>query len=91
MVNSDVGRKIKKSREECKIRVLAIAKMIDVGNRINATEILRRLDLQYDIKADRKTIYADMCAIDRIVPLDVMTGRNGGYKKYDPFGGIEDG
>lgn len=84
-------QQIKKSREESKIRVLAIAKMLNEGRRITSTQILRRLELQYDMRADRKTIYADICAIDRIMPIDVMAGKNGGYMKCDFWGGIEDG
>lgn len=80
------------SREQTKIRVLAIAKMLNEGRRIKASEIQRRLDLQYDIQADRKTIYHDIYAIDRIMPIDVMPGKNGGYMKCNVFGGgIEDG
>ena len=71
------------SKEQSKIRVLAIAKMINEGRRLKSSEILRRLELQYDIKVDRRTIYSDMYAIDRIMPIDVMPGRNGGYKKCD--------
>ena len=78
------------SKENTKTRVLAIERMLREGRRLTYTEILRRLDLQYDIQADRKTIYADMHAIDRFMPLDVTTGPYGGYKKYDVIGGAED-
>ena len=71
------------SKEQSKIRVIAIAKMLSEGKRLTSSEILRRLCLQYDIVCDRKTIYSDICAIDRIMPIEVMTGRSGGYKKYD--------
>ena len=84
-------QQIKKSREESKIRVLAIAKMLNEGRKITATEILRRLDLQYDIQCDRKTIYKDICAIDRIMPIEVITGKCGGYRKYNGLGGMGDG
>lgn len=71
------------SKEQSKIRVLAIERMLSEGRKLTSTEILRRLDLQYDIKADRKTIYSDICAIDRFMPLEITAGKNGGYQKYD--------
>lgn len=82
MGNWNNPKQIKKSREESKIRVLAISKRLSSTRRITAAEIIRRLDLQYDIQVDRKTIYQDIYAIDRIMPVDVCTGRHGGYKLW---------
>ena len=77
-------------RENSKIRVLAIAKMLNEGRKITSTEIQRRLDLQYDIQVDRKTIYSDICAIDRFIPIETIPGSGGGFKKWNFRGGIED-
>lgn len=71
------------SKENSKVRVLAIYKMLLEGRRITSSEIMRRLDAQYDIQSDRKTIFNDIYAIDRIMPIDVACGRYGGYKKFD--------
>ena len=79
------------SKEQSKIRVLAIYRMLNEGRRLTATEILRRLASQYGIHADRKTIYSDVAAINRIMPIDAMPSRYGGYKKYDVLGACEDG
>ena len=79
------------SHEQSKFRVLAIAKMLSEGRRLTSSEILRRLEAQYDIVADRKTIYSDVYAIDRIMPIDVLPGKNGGYMKWNFAGGVEDG
>ena len=76
---------------ETKVRVLAVAKILSEGRRISAREIVRRLELQYGIEADRKTIYADMLAIDRFMPIDFKKGRNGGYQKYNVMDGLDDG
>lgn len=65
---------------DTKIRVLAIERMLRKDRYITAKEILVRLDLIYDIQADRKTIYADMIAIDRFLPLEVKAGKYGGYR-----------
>ena len=64
---------------DTKVRVLAIEWMLRKDRYITAREILERLDLVYDIQADRKTIYADMIAIDRFLPLEVKAGKYGGY------------
>lgn len=70
-------------KSQTKIRVLAVAKMLKEGRRITAKEIVKRLDKEYDITTDRKTVYADIRAIDMFMPIDMVTGRNGGYKVYD--------
>lgn len=78
------------SKEQAKIRVLAIERMLDEGHLITAKEIQQRLDLHYDMQASLKTIYDDICAIDRFIPIEVKTGFGGGYKKRD-FREAEDG
>ena len=78
--------------DNTKIRILAVAKIINEGRKVPASDIMRRLDMQYDIQADRKTIYSDICAIDRFCPIKVIPGRFGGYQKFDfGWGGIEHG
>ena len=71
------------SKENSKIRVLAIERMLEEGRRITAQEIQRRLELQYDMQVSRKTIYDDIYAIDRFLPLDVHNGYGGGFKKCE--------
>lgn len=78
------------SKEQTKFRVLAIERMLNEGRKLTSSEILRRLDLQYDIQIDRKTLYSDIYAIDKFMPIEVTAGRCGGYRKF-VFEGIEDG
>lgn len=73
-----------------KIRVLAVYNMILRGRRLSAGQIQRELDLRYDIQADRKTIYNDLWAIDRFIPIDVKSGTGGGFQKLDVFAGCND-
>ena len=73
-----------------KIRVLAVYNMILRGRRITARQILRELDLYFDIQADRKTIYNDLWAIDRFCPIDIKTGRDGGFCKLDVIASCND-
>lgn len=70
------------SKEQSKARVLAIERMLDEGHRITAREIQSRLKLRYDMKVSLKTIYDDLCVIDRFIPLEVKTGFGGGYKRH---------
>ena len=83
MANWNNPQWIKKSKEESKIRVLAIALMLSDGRRLSTKEIMRQLELKYDIQVNRKTIFADLRAIDRLIPLDVTYGKNGGFKKWE--------
>lgn len=70
---------------DTKIRVLLIAKMLNEGRMLSVSYIASQLEDGYGIKADRKTIMSDICAIDRVLPLQSVGGRNGGYKKYNIF------
>lgn len=80
------------SKDTTKVRVLAIYLMLQSGRRITTREILRHLDLRYDIQVDRKTIYSDIYAINQIMPIDVRCGgTGGGYQKYDVLRMVEDG
>lgn len=71
------------SKSICKIRVLAIERMLQEGRKITTQEILRRLDSQYGIKASIKTIRSDINDIDKFFPIRVTYGRGGGYQKYN--------
>ena len=70
-------------RETDKIRLLAVERIIARGERVSTKQILRELELHYDIQADRKTIYTDLQAIDRFMPLEVTVGAGGGYKRIN--------
>lgn len=69
--------------ETDKFRLLAVERIIQRGRRVSAAQIARELDVKYNIKVDRKTIYSDLAAIDRFIPLDATSGRFGGYKIID--------
>ena len=75
------------SREQSKTRVLIIAKMLYEGRVLNAKEIQRRLLMQYDMKANRKTIYSDIYAIDKVMPIEVVNGVQGGFRKWEVVDG----
>lgn len=77
--------------DSTKIRLLAVERMILRGERITTQQILRELDLKYDIQADRKTIYSDIIAINRFVPIESIGGQHGGFQMVDVLGRCEDG
>ena len=79
-----------KSKEDSKVRVLAVALMLSTGRCMSSSAIMRRLYSQYGIEVDRKTIYSDIRAIDRFMPIMVVPGKYGGYQKHDVLGGAED-
>lgn len=79
------------NKESSKTRVLAIALMLRYDRVISGSEIRRRLAAQFGWVVDRKTIYDDMYAINRIMPIEVVTGRHGGYRRIDVLGDCEDG
>ena len=79
-------------RDDSKIRLIAVYRMMESGEKLTSTQIIGRLKSQFDIEVDRKTIYSDLIAIDRFIPLRVYGGHNGGAQKYDVLGGcLSDG
>lgn len=87
----DVRRRISYVHENTKIRLLAVDRMLRYDRRITAAEIIRRLSDVYGIECDRKTIYSDIYAIDRITPVDSISGRCGGFKKINVLEALQDG
>ena len=81
---------MKGKTDSTKIRLLAVERMILRGELITVNQIIRELDLKYDIQVGRKTIYSDIIAIDRFVPIECYYGKNGGYKMVDVLGRCED-
>ena len=68
---------------DARIRILAVERMLRTDRFIKAPEIIRRLDLEYDIQTDRRVVYKDLYAIDRFTPLEIVVGKNGGFRKLD--------
>ena len=71
------------NKDDSKVRVIAVYNMLKEGKRVKAREIMQRLECRYDITANRKTIYDDVCCIDKIMPIDVKFGPHGGFKLFD--------
>lgn len=67
-------------KDDMKVRILAIERILKVGQLITAVEIIDALECRYGITADRKTIYDDIKAISRIVPIECVAGKGGGCR-----------
>lgn len=79
-------------KENTKIRIIAIYRMLLQAPGIITTKaIQRKLRAVYGIWAERKTIYSDMAAINRIIPVKAIPGKNVGYCLWDVLGECEDG
>jgi predicted DNA-binding transcriptional regulator YafY len=53
------------------------------GKKITARQIAEELEMNFGFTADRKTIYGDIAAINRIIPIRSYDGRGGGYCLWD--------
>ena len=53
---------------ETKRRILAIERMLTKHKRLTTPEILRRLEKEYDITAERKAIYDDIAVLTTFLP-----------------------
>jgi predicted DNA-binding transcriptional regulator YafY len=47
---------------------------------MSAREIVKKLENQYEIYVDRKTVMDDLMAIDMMIPLETKNGKQGGYR-----------
>ena len=78
-------------KEDSKIRIIAVYRILQRGRRVTSAQILRELEMHYNITCDRKTLYGDVAAIDRFLPIDIQAGRGGGYCLCDVLGRCSDG
>lgn len=77
-------------RVDCsKIRVLLVAGMLSYEKPISAAKIMKRLKAR-GITCDRKTVYSDIASIDKVMPVEVIPGRNGGFIRVDVIGRCEE-
>lgn len=65
-----------------KVRVLLVAGMLSYEKPISAAKILKRLKAR-GITCSRTTLYSDIASIDKVMPVEVIMGRNGGFIRVD--------
>lgn len=77
------------NKDTNKERLIVEFLMLQNNTTITTREMIDRLSLRYDIDVDRRTIYADMAAIGRVVPVYIVRqGRSSKWtirrpKEYD--------
>lgn len=74
-----------------KVRVIAVYNLLKRGRKVSCTDIIRHLERNYGITADRKTIISDIQSINLLIPIIHFSGRYGGYRLFDVYRGEEDG
>ncbi len=73
---------MKGRKDDAKIRLLATYLFVSENESFALRDITRMLASRYGIMADRKTIYSDLIAIDRFLPLKLSgAGRNAAYRR----------
>lgn len=77
-------------RDDAKIRLLAVERILQRGQKVSVSQIQNELERKYGITCDRKTIFNDIMAIDRFMPVEGITGQNGGYMIVDVLKRCED-
>lgn len=69
---------------DTKIRILAIERILANGQWYTVEAIQQTLEQRYDIRAvDRKTIFDDIIALDRFMPIESKPGRGGGFRRVN--------
>ena len=71
------------AKEQTALRILAISRYLNYEKPLSCRNILKHLKSQYGIMCERKTIYSDIAAINRIVPVEVVYGAKGGFMYVD--------
>ena len=72
---------IVKMMNDTKVRLLAVERMIILSeNGLTLRQIQDKLINEYDIEAERKSLYDDIAALTRF--LDIRTQRKGKYFYY---------
>lgn len=79
------------NKESGKIRVITIYRELLNKKKVTTRQIISLLERRYGVTYDRKTIYDDIAAINRVVPIRAIKGRHGGYVYWDVLGETEDG
>lgn len=77
-------------RDDSKIRLLAVERILQRGQKVSVSQIRNELERKYGITCDRKTIFNDIMAIDRFMPVEGIIGQNGGYMIVDVLKRCED-
>ena len=62
-------------KDDTQARILAIERMFLPGKPLTVPQIIRKLDLEYDIQVDRKTVYQDIAVLSHF--MNICTSKPG--------------
>lgn len=88
---SERYKRMAKSREMGKARIALFTILLATGRKFTANQLQDVAKNRLGCDVDRKTIYSDMAAISRVMPIESTNGRHGGYQMVDVKGRCRDG
>ena len=62
-----------------KERILAVERILQQRRCVSTTEIMLALEREYDIRADRKSIYDDIAVLTKFMPIETI-GRSQSFR-----------
>ena len=75
-----------KKTENSRVRIIAVYRILERGEKVTTAQIIRELETRYGITCQRQTICEDILAINRFVPIETTYGCYGGYQLVDVVG-----
>lgn len=88
---TDRDKRMAKSREMGKARIALFTILLATGRKFTANQLQDVAKNRFGNVVDRRTIYRDIEAISRVMPIESTTGRYGGYQMMDVKGRCRDG
>lgn len=87
---TDRDKRMANSREMGKARIALFTILLETGRKFTANQLQEIAKNRIGNVVDRKTIYSDMAAISRVIPIQSTAGRYGGYQRLDVLGRCRD-
>lgn len=83
---TDRDKRMANSREMGKARIALFTILLATGRKFTADQLQLVAKNRLGNVVDRRTIYRDIEAISRVMPIESTTGRYGGYQRLDVRG-----
>lgn len=87
----DQYKRMAETRAMYKSRLVLYTLLMTTGRKYTAKQLQEIAQNRLGVYVERKTIFGDMAAISRIIPIESMAGRYGGYQMVDVIGRCRDG
>lgn len=83
---NDRYKRMAETRTMYKSRLVLFTILMTTGRKYTAKQLQEIARNRLGVYVERRTIFGDMAAISRIIPIESMTGRYGGYQMVDVKG-----